>query len=303
MDLTQLKTFVTVAESGSFSTAAKELHMANSTVTGHIQRLERELDCRLLARNTHSMTLTDAGSTLYVHARQMLGTQANLINILKKSTQGCTISIAALPKIQTGLLSCLLTKYCKKGTVVTFDLHEGTNQEILSQLRCGSISIGFVDEECPDNDITCIPLGKSEKYLVIPNIPRFNPIQEKTLRMSQVFQEYPYIMPYRWNSAMDLHEAALSNLIIPPPVIQTNDAESVLHYVRSGIGISILPTYALRGIADDPGIRTAFAGMDPENVYMLINKDESDKHVLNFVQFIRNWVTANRSKNDLADYI
>ena len=75
MNLKQLEAFVEVAESGSFSKAAKRLFLTQPTVSAHILALEKELDIRLFVRNTKEVCLTEEGQRLYFYARQMADLQ------------------------------------------------------------------------------------------------------------------------------------------------------------------------------------------------------------------------------------
>ena len=64
MELHQLQTFVAVAETHGFSSAAQILNLTQSAVSSQIVRLEKDLGVRLFDRTTRSVALTDAGTTL-----------------------------------------------------------------------------------------------------------------------------------------------------------------------------------------------------------------------------------------------
>ena len=72
MNLKQLEAFVQVAQSGSFSKAAKQLYLTQPTVSAHISSLEKELDARLFVRNTKEVSLSEDGKTLYNYAKQII---------------------------------------------------------------------------------------------------------------------------------------------------------------------------------------------------------------------------------------
>ncbi|MDE1153621.1 MAG: LysR substrate-binding domain-containing protein [Micavibrio sp.] len=72
LDLSQLRSFLAVAQTGSFTGAAKQLGISQSTVSQHIQRLEAGLKRRLVLRDTHKVSLTTDGDALLGRARQML---------------------------------------------------------------------------------------------------------------------------------------------------------------------------------------------------------------------------------------
>src|SRR4051812_13829825 len=68
MDLNQSRTFVVVAETRSFTAAAKLLGVPTSSVSRAIVRLETELGAKLFARSTRKTSLTTAGRVFFEHA-------------------------------------------------------------------------------------------------------------------------------------------------------------------------------------------------------------------------------------------
>ena len=58
MNLKQLEAFVEVAQSGSFSQAAKKLFLTQPTISAHIASLEKELGTRVFVRNTKEVSLS-----------------------------------------------------------------------------------------------------------------------------------------------------------------------------------------------------------------------------------------------------
>ena len=66
--LGDLAIFVHVVEARSFSAAARALGLTKSAVSKRINRLERQLDLRLLQRTTRAMSLTEAGHLLFAEA-------------------------------------------------------------------------------------------------------------------------------------------------------------------------------------------------------------------------------------------
>jgi DNA-binding transcriptional LysR family regulator len=68
----QLDTFIQVADSGSFSKAAEELHISPTAVIKQINLLESYLDLRLIIRTHRGITLTEAGKSLYKDAKYII---------------------------------------------------------------------------------------------------------------------------------------------------------------------------------------------------------------------------------------
>ena len=75
MDFKQLRSFVAVADCGSFTQAAAQLYTSQPTVSAHIRQLEEELQQRLFLRTTKSLSITPHGRELYDYAVQVLSSQ------------------------------------------------------------------------------------------------------------------------------------------------------------------------------------------------------------------------------------
>ena len=70
--LSALEAFARVAETGSFSAAARALNLSKSLISRQVSGLEAELGARLIARTTRSLTLTEAGRNYYEQVVQIL---------------------------------------------------------------------------------------------------------------------------------------------------------------------------------------------------------------------------------------
>ncbi len=115
--LKSLAVFAKVAETGSFSAAANVLGISAPVVSQHISQLEKELDTALIYRSTRSLTLTEAGQRLSMHAHNMLdAAEAGLeeLETVMSSPHG-KLSIAvpsflAAPKF-TAIFAAFMDKY------------------------------------------------------------------------------------------------------------------------------------------------------------------------------------------------
>ena len=72
MELEQLRIFIAVAETGSFTKGARRLYISHSTTSRAISALEEELCVRLIERENHITGLTPAGEILLEEARKIL---------------------------------------------------------------------------------------------------------------------------------------------------------------------------------------------------------------------------------------
>ena len=96
----QIKTFIVVADSGSFSKAAERLFITTVSVMKQINSLENHIGVKLLKRTNQGVTLTKEGEYVYKTAKQIIEISDNTINKIKKDKKEETYTI----KVGTSLL-------------------------------------------------------------------------------------------------------------------------------------------------------------------------------------------------------
>src|SRR5204863_3766954 len=77
LDSRQVRAFSVLARTGSFTQAARELHLTQSGVSHSMKALERDIGCRLLDRLGKKVVLTQAGEQLLHHATKILQEMEN----------------------------------------------------------------------------------------------------------------------------------------------------------------------------------------------------------------------------------
>ncbi len=83
IELEQLEAFVTSADHGSFSAAARYLRKAQSAVSVLVSSLEDDLDVKLFSRASRNPVLTEAGARLLPEARLLLARREHLISVAR----------------------------------------------------------------------------------------------------------------------------------------------------------------------------------------------------------------------------
>jgi DNA-binding CsgD family transcriptional regulator/molybdenum-dependent DNA-binding transcriptional regulator ModE len=120
-----LQEFVAVAREGSFTGAARGLHLTQSTLSKHIAALEREFSAELFVRERAGIRLTRAGEALYHGAMRML-------RQLAQTTQDVR---ACGTKGTKGEGPCALS--CKTPSpFASARIHEGANADVALRRRC-----------------------------------------------------------------------------------------------------------------------------------------------------------------------
>src|SRR3982074_393914 len=126
VELHQLRYFVAVADQRHFTKAARELSVAQPSVSKQIRRLEDELGAPLFHRMRGNVALTPAGETLLPLARRVLADVAGA----ESEVQGLTgmrrggLSVGATPSLSTTLVPAALARYHQNYPGIELVLHE-----------------------------------------------------------------------------------------------------------------------------------------------------------------------------------
>ena len=94
MELRQLRYFAAVAAHGSFSRAAKELHLTQPAVSRQVLNLEEELGSALLRRTNNAVALTAAGEQFYEEARDLLTRADQAVRRVRAQASSATLRVS-----------------------------------------------------------------------------------------------------------------------------------------------------------------------------------------------------------------
>lgn len=154
LDWNLLRTFVVLVEEASFTRAAHRLLRGQPSVSLALQRLEAELNCRLIERGRGSFRLTAAGRTLYGECRDIYGGVSRLKDITTAATKEISgeISIHLASHVITPLLDSLLTETRTLYPKVTFSIKTATSAMVTGAVldRSASFGICLVNRPVPD---------------------------------------------------------------------------------------------------------------------------------------------------------
>ena len=119
-----LRCFVAVVETQSFSAAARQLLLAPSSVTKHVQSLESALDVALVHRTTRRISVTEAGERFYEHCLAILGhiDNASLVLRAEKHLSG-HLRVTAPPAFTAALLGPHLHEFMIEYPAVSIDVN------------------------------------------------------------------------------------------------------------------------------------------------------------------------------------
>ena len=124
-DLKQLRAFVQVADSGSISAAARVLNIAQPTLSRQLQALETNVGLPLVRRDTHNMSLTEAGRMLLSDARKLLtlAERAGQKLISERDTLHGHLRVVSVLDVGQWIVSLALVRFRELHPHITAELH------------------------------------------------------------------------------------------------------------------------------------------------------------------------------------
>lgn len=243
MDLRQLKYFIAIVECGAFSRAAKQLNVAQPSLTQHVQNMEAELGAKLLSRSRSGVVPTEEGMLLIERASAILsdfGRMREEIASVRKEPVG-TVRLG-LPTTVSDILSVPLITRCRDLfpglKIIIAEAMSGFVGEWLATRR---LDIGIVYAHPPEPNLHCEPLLQEELVVLMPKSDK----DGSTISLSGLSGQ-TLILPTSahglrsmLDTIFDAHELDLT------PAIELDSYSNIKRLVEAGYGCSILPYHAV----------------------------------------------------------
>ncbi|SAL48664.1 LysR family transcriptional regulator [Caballeronia sordidicola] len=137
--LRYLATFLTAAETGSFSSAGERLGLTQSAVSMQIKRLESDLGCMLFERSGKAVQLSERGRALVSHAHELVARYDDMK--AGAVPQASTLTLGAISTVQSGLLPKALRGFAESCPATNIQVTPGTSIQLLAQVDAGELDI------------------------------------------------------------------------------------------------------------------------------------------------------------------
>ncbi|WP_158168429.1 LysR family transcriptional regulator [Mycolicibacterium smegmatis] len=249
--LLQLRAFVAVVETGSFTSASRELGLSQPAVSRAVAALEKELALPLLVRERGGVSLTEAGELALGHAREAVSHLTAMrkdVAALAGSLTG-TLTLASLPSVTGTLVAPHVREFRERHPAVAVRLLEGSEEEVRDWLDRGAAEAGVVS--LPVKGLESAVLGDQDMIAVVPADSRLagwdvvdyvelakEPFVRSTGGCAEAFT------PVAQSIGVDFDVA-----------FEARGLSAVLEIVRAGLGVSILPSAGLPDLPDGVVIR------------------------------------------------
>ncbi|MDZ5697865.1 LysR family transcriptional regulator [Chelativorans sp. M5D2P16] len=243
--LKQIENFLAVAELGNFSRAARRQHMAQPALSQSVKDLEAELGVRLFDRTTRRVELTDAGREFRTSSMKALEELEHAVqnaqDILERRRG--RIRVAAPPLLAAAVLPLAMAEFRARFPGVAVELIDVGTNEIVESVRTGKADCGLGTFP-PGQD------GVERIGLIRDNLMLFcaydNPFAAASTVRWRDLDGHPLITLTRESGIRLLVEIGYENAQIAlKPLYEVSHITTALALVEAGLGVSVLPTYAL----------------------------------------------------------
>jgi len=247
LEIRQLKTFMSIVKLGNFSHAAQFLGYTQSSVTTHIQLLEKELNTVLFERFGHQLMLTTDGERLYDYAEKITKLAEDAKNDLDHSAVPHGSVIIGMPEsLCVYHLTELLKEYSSLYPDVELKLKFGISSDFRMLLRKNMMDLAFfLEKNISDSDLISKELWPEPIVMVASpehELASFKRVEAKDLKGQSII----YIesgSSYRTVLEKSLIKAGIR----PRAALEICQIQTIKEFVISKLGITVLPLAAVKG--------------------------------------------------------
>ena len=244
--LRQLTYLVKLSEKLNFTQAAEASFVTQSTLSGGIQELERQLGVQLVERDRQHVRMTPIGDEVVERARALLSMATDLVQRASSAAEPMTglLRLGAIPTIAPFMLPVLVRTARERHPRLRFALREETTARSLEQLRDGSLDFALIALPYDTTGLLVRPLFDDELWLIAAEgDPAVRPARSSVDQLDTqrlLLLEEGHCLRSHTLQGCGLAERANAT------GIEATSVTTLVQMVEEGLGIALLPEMALR---------------------------------------------------------
>jgi LysR family hydrogen peroxide-inducible transcriptional activator len=244
--LRQLSYLVKLSEKLNFTQAAQASFVTQSTLSGGIQELERQLGAQLVERDRQHVRMTPVGADVVERARALLSMAADLVAHASHAAEPMTglLRLGAIPTIAPYLLPVLLRTSRERHPKLRIALREDPTARLLERVRDGSLDFALIALPYDVTGLLSRELFVEELWLIAaegdpaarrarPNVSALDPERLLLLEEGHCLRSHTL-------EGCGLSERA------NPSGLEASSVATLVQMVEEGLGIALLPEMAIR---------------------------------------------------------
>lgn len=242
----QLRYFVEIAESGSFSAAAERLYIAQSALSRQVRELEQQLDTALFERTARQPRLTAAGAAFLPRARNLLQDLEKASDLARAVGQGLRGGLRLSHSSTVPLTGALLQRvsgYLRDNTGVSMEIAQLSSEGQLEELAESRLDIGLLRlPVLRQHEGLCVEPLLEEPLLLA--VAESHPLAEKTsVCLAELRDEAFISIPHRQRGGLSYLSAELCMAagFFPRPARVVSRKTTQLQLIQASFGVALLP--------------------------------------------------------------
>ncbi|MCX7627891.1 MAG: LysR family transcriptional regulator [Methylophilaceae bacterium] len=246
--LRQLEIFEAVVRNGGVTTAARELHCTQPTVSIQLKQLAEQVGLPLFERGGRNHRLTAAGEALYQACLLMSHAWSDFearIDDLKGLRKG-RLRLGVVSTAQY-LIPRLLGPFCKSYPGVDVSIEVANRQRIVERLKEGLDDLTFMSRPPEEMALNVRPFVDNPLVLIVPESHTFT--HKKRVRLNELGSERMLLREAGSGTRMAIDEFFANARMKLSVRMEIGSNEAIKQAVAGGLGISIISRHALREAA------------------------------------------------------
>jgi len=247
VEIRQLRAFVAIAESGTFTAGALRVHVTQAAISMQIRQLENEIGARVFVRAPRHVILTEAGEQLLRRARHILrehDAAVDEIAELAGAERGRLRIGSASAMVLTEQLPSILKELRKQHPAAEIAVTSGTSEVLVDQILAGEVDIAFVSLPVDVRGIKTERL--SEDQLVAIASPRHKLAKQRTISAYTLAGER-LILGERGGNTRRLIDLFFAQAGVTLRVaMELSRQQAIRRMVEEDMGVGIVPLQSVK---------------------------------------------------------
>ncbi|MBY4678128.1 LysR family transcriptional regulator [Marinobacterium sp. CAU 1594] len=246
MTVKQLRAFVAVAKTQSFTEACAAVHLSQPALSIAIKNLEEEIGGNLLVRTTRTLSLSPEGEAFLPTAQRLLADWDNALEEVHNrfALRRGKVAIAAMPSFALNQLPLAMLRYREKYPQINVTVHDVLAEDVVEMVRNGRVEVGVSFDPGESEDLLFEPLFQDRLVAVLP--VEHPLLQHDSISWRQLL-EGDFIALQRPSNLRLLIEQQLEEQGISLAVeFETHQLATIGRMAATGLGVGAVPSLCIR---------------------------------------------------------
>lgn len=296
MELRELTTFITVAQSKSFSKAATILNYSQAAVTIQVRHLEKEFGIQLFDRLGKQISLTNRGLVFYTYACRILNIVSEATEAVAASSELTgSLNIGTIDSLCSSYLPALLSDYHYCFPRVTISVTTDTPSVLFDMMNQNELDLVYLlDEKITDGRWKKVAEMQDE---IVFTVSSKHPLAREDFPSLDTVLSYPFLLTEKdasYRKLLDKQLLLMGRQI--KPFLQARNTDLLIYMISDNMGVSFLPRFSIEDKLSDGSLVALNVPDFPMKIWHQL-LHHKDKWITKEMKTFFNLITKQLSKN------